>query len=1534
MAIDEADQSDAGQFSGGEASEPASDGQEPDSKTVDNGARLGEYTWADFMVEYGYGDDVSTLYPDDQPRTDDQLGLDTEAAGPAVPSGDDWDRVEFDPETYLGFNPDWLESLIADPAKPNAERLWDAFLEYVDPETTPVTKGVYTWEHYKWEYYYESDGSRPRDGSGEIIPHDKQDALGLDSDETIEQQLSFADNIAMELDDVIDERTVNVQEELDEDEFFSTTAGNTTVTNRYDLEKAVPFKKKTHFREVERYWVNKPYAFVIIFHSEKENEKKYYMIEPYQNEIEMELSEFLSKKLRTAIKYSEDSIKQRTTEEGRRNVIEREARRLLKRYDLFEKPPETSKSTSGSASEDGGIIQTLRSILDDDDEAESSDTESEESPEAESTGTESEELAEPNQLHGIKVRPEPAILADDPDTLNEYQVEKLLYSLKRNFIGYERIDGIKHDINVEDISCNGYNSPVFVYHSEYEQIISNIYHGKEELDDFVVKLAQRSGKGISKRLPQVDATLPDGSRSQLTLGAEVSDHGTNYTIRQFKDVPFTPVDLINWNTFSLDEMAFLWLAIENHKSLIFAGGTASGKTTSLNAISLFIPSSTKIVSIEDTREVELPQRNWIASVTRPSFSDDEQGDVDEFDLLEAALRQRPDYIVMGEIRGEEGRTLFQVMSTGHTTYTTFHADSVDEVLKRFTTDPINVSKTMFTALDLVSIQTQTRVQGNKVRRNKSLTEINHYDAEHDEINVQDVYQWQAETDEYLKMGDSNTLQEIQFDRGWNREKLEEELFKREVILAYLIKNGLNTYAEVAATVQAFINDADTIFTLIANGQLEESLDDLREMESVIIDVDQEKEELVPRPDATDETYNLSMDILERAEESLFEEYRGKSPSGLAETLGDIEEEETIEVDRAQTDEFDFEGTIDGTVSEDEWELGDGATTFGNESATEEPAWLDDDTGFDIGGTEATAEANTATETQPTAEANTATETQPTAEADAAAETPSEATTGTTDLPAAQDTSSDSESAATETESAATTETSEAATQNAETASEELELFSSNDSSDSDDGGLDGLFSNMGKTLDKMERESAAEPETQPEETGAQPDTSGFDAMFPDDDLGSIFDPDADDTDEQETETLAEQDSNTKLETIESTETAIDTTTDDADNDTPVPTETADSTTESTTDDSKPAGSDSETDDRSTLEDDEPSTADEEPPTIDLGTEPDEQQTDEVESADDPFEPHATGGDDDSKTESADDSDDDPSGGDVNTAPADEPSTVDEEPPTIDLGTEPDEQQTDEVESTDDPFEPHATGGDDDSTTESADDPDDDPSGGDVNTAPADEPSTEETTPPTIDLGTEPDEQQTDEVESTDDPFEPAATEHTGDTDTADEPGDGPSSTDDEPKDVNTATDDETDAGEPTPPTIDLGEDPAEADAPSQDESGGTETDTERDTATTDDDDESIFGDESGGTKADTGRDTATTDDDDESIFGDESGGIFSDDADENDDGEPLFSETGDESPFGDAEDEDSPPDEDSIFGSDDEDEQNGIFSDSDEERDT
>jgi flagellar protein FlaI len=820
MAIDDTGGNDRERSAGGTA-------------RFDDGVTVGEYSWSDFRRE-------------------------------------EHSQGRFDRSKYLGFDPRNLPDRLEGGAS-IAKGVDSIFEDHRTSGDRGNAVGAYGWEQFKQEYYYNSSGNPPRGSE-----FDASEYLGWDASET-QDRVDFAQGKGEKLAEVIDQRTVDVNDEIDEDEFFTTRDGTPTVVNRYDLEKTVPMEKKSHFMEEQRYWVNKPYACVIIFKSQKENEIKYYVIEPHLNQIENDLEEFLSQKLKTAIKYTEDDVIVQGDEQDRAEVIEREAESLLRRYDLFTGERAVKKDNSG-----GGLLGSIKGVF--------------------GGGDDDEEWEELPALDGVEARPEPNVLQDDPKSLNEYQVEKLLYMLKRDFIGYALIDPIKHDINVEDISCDGYNSRVFVYHTDYEQIISNIEHGKDDLDDFVVKLAQRSGKGISKRQPQVDATLPDGSRAQLTLGAEVSDHGTNYTIRQFKDVPFTPVDLINWNTFNLDEMAFLWLCIENHKSLIFAGGTASGKTTSLNAISLFIPSNAKIVSIEDTREVELPQRNWVASVTRPSFGEDDKGDVDEFDLLEAALRQRPDYIVMGEIRGEEGRVLFQVMSTGHTTYTTFHADTVGEVIKRFTTDPINVSKTLFTALDLVSIQTQTRVGGHKVRRNKKLTEINEYSPENDEINVRDVYEWRAETDQFLQMGSSSTLEDIKFDRGWTQDRLDKELFKRKVVLAYLIENDLNTYTEVAATVQAFINDPDTILAIISQGQLERSLEDLREMESVSIDVDQEKEELVPRPEPPEEMLEETDDIL-RSAEPMLEQYREKETGDLVSALaGDNDDAGTVQ---SEDEDIDF-----------------------------------------------------------------------------------------------------------------------------------------------------------------------------------------------------------------------------------------------------------------------------------------------------------------------------------------------------------------------------------------------------------------------------------------------------------------------------------------------------------------------------------------------------------------------------------------------------------------------------------------------------
>ena len=849
------------------------DGEESETRVVP-----GEYTWEAFMREHGYGDQIELLYRDVESKKPwSGLLPFSNGGGRDLPEQDDWNRVEFDPETYLGYPPHALQDRLSGAASA-AARIDRSFSAWIDE--TPVRKGEYTWEHFKWEYYYER-GRRPRTPDGDIKEFDPERFLGFDPND-LESVLGAGKARAEELRELEDRRTVNVNPRLDEDEFFSDDDDRTTIVNRYDLEKAVSMEQKRHFIEEERYWINKPYACVVIFHSAKENEKKYYVIEPYLNGIESELVEFFSGKLRTSIKYSDDDIVAQGADEGRRDVLEAETKSLIDRNNL------RASSTEGASSPkrplEGLTELNAAALLERLDRVDAAWL-----PDRVRTALRSErERPSPTEGAGeadeILARPEPAVLEEDSGTLTEYQIEKLLYVIRRDFIGYGRIDPIKHDINVEDISCDGYNSPVFVYHTDYENLITNVRHGEERLDNFVIKLAQRSGKGISKREPQVDATLPDGSRAQLTLGKEVSDHGTNYTIRQFNDVPFTPIDLINWKTFSLDEMAFLWLCIESKKSLIFAGGTASGKTTSLNAVSLFIPSNAKIVSIEDTREVELPQRNWVASVTRPSFSQDNAGDVDEFDLLEAALRQRPDSIVMGEVRGEEGRTLFQVMSTGHTTYTTFHADSVDEVLKRFTTDPINVSKTLFTALDLVSVQTQTKVHGQKVRRNKTITEINAYDAENDEISVQDIYQWQPEADEFRRHGNSDKLEEIAFDRGWSKERLRREQLERRTVLSYLITRGLDTYTEVAATLQAYINDPDTILALIANEELEGSLDDLREMESVLIDVDPEKEALVPRPEPGEDVLAEAEAVLREAENRIFEQYRGQPSGSLVDAL--------------------------------------------------------------------------------------------------------------------------------------------------------------------------------------------------------------------------------------------------------------------------------------------------------------------------------------------------------------------------------------------------------------------------------------------------------------------------------------------------------------------------------------------------------------------------------------------------------------------------------------------------------------------------
>lgn len=397
-------------------------------------------------------------------------------------------------------------------------------------------------------------------------------------------------------------------------------------------------------------------------------------------------------------------------------------------------------------------------------------------------------------------------------SMTEQTFHKLLYYLERNFVHYGPIQPLMEDVNIEDISCDGDSVPVFVFHQHYNDMMSNISFESKELRQFIIQLAQRSGEHISSARPIVDASLPTGDRINMTLGDEVTTRGSTFTIRIFQKTPFTPVHLIETNTFSIEQMAYIWQAIQYDKSLIFAGGTASGKTTSMNAVSLFIPPKSKVVTIEDTREISLPHINWIPGVTREGFGGigdtDGAGSINMFDLVVSALRQRPEYMIVGEIRDEAAISLFQAMSTGHTTYSTMHADSVKRAISRLTNPPINVPQDMISALDIVCIQNQVRIQDpetgdiKNVRRNETTTEIVSVNPD---IKTTTPFIRDAQLDEFRSnFDDSEVIDQIREEQGWTREELFEDLEARQQTLEYLVDNDIKDVGDVTRTIQAYM----------------------------------------------------------------------------------------------------------------------------------------------------------------------------------------------------------------------------------------------------------------------------------------------------------------------------------------------------------------------------------------------------------------------------------------------------------------------------------------------------------------------------------------------------------------------------------------------------------------------------------------------------------------------------------------------------------------------------------------------------------
>jgi flagellar protein FlaI len=411
------------------------------------------------------------------------------------------------------------------------------------------------------------------------------------------------------------------------------------------------------------------------------------------------------------------------------------------------------------------------------------------------------------------------LIEEHAATVDPASVQKLQYYLVRDFVDFGRIDPLMRDPAIEDISCDGTDVPVFVYHQTYRDLRTNISFTRPRLNSLVVRLAQQAGKHLSVSNPLIDASLPNGSRIQLTLGGDVTSRGSNFTIRKFSDVPYTPIDLINWNTFSLEQMAYLWLCIENNRSLVFAGGTGSGKTTSLNAISFFIPPDSKVVSIEDTREISLPHDNWVQSLTRQHIGETKRGEIGTHELLQASLRQRPEYLLVGEIRTDQrvALTFFQAISTGHTCYTTVHADTVDGAISRLQNPPLSVPTQMLEELDILSIQKQVFVGDDRIRRNQAIAELS---GDTDGIDPHVVFERDARADTHDKTGESTVLEEIAEMRGWTDDELTAQLERRERVLEYLVDNDLTDYRTVSAVIHTFYRKPDHVLSAIDGGELD------------------------------------------------------------------------------------------------------------------------------------------------------------------------------------------------------------------------------------------------------------------------------------------------------------------------------------------------------------------------------------------------------------------------------------------------------------------------------------------------------------------------------------------------------------------------------------------------------------------------------------------------------------------------------------------------------------------------------------------
>jgi len=381
--------------------------------------------------------------------------------------------------------------------------------------------------------------------------------------------------------------------------------------------------------------------------------------------------------------------------------------------------------------------------------------------------------------------------------------KKMFYYLFRDFIGLNEIDPLLRDYFIEDVECNGVDTPLFIIHRIYRNLRTNIiFRDMEKLASFIEKLAQRTGRYVSYAQPLLDGTLKDGSRVNATYTKDVTSRGPTFTIRKFTKVPWTPTQLISMNSLSPEMLAYFWILVENKSNILVTGGTATGKTTLLNALAFFIPPEARVVSIEDTREINLPRENWLPAVARTSIGIGKVGEVDLFELLKASFRQNPEYLIVGEVRGKEAFVLFQGMASGHSSLSTIHADSVDTLIRRLQTPPISLPPTLINSLDCVAIATRTVVKGQETRKVREIVEIVNVNKDGTAL-VNTPFKWDPKKDIFYFKKQSKVFEKISLRTGASVEKLQKELDTRSKLLYELYKQKIFEFDRVGRIINDY-----------------------------------------------------------------------------------------------------------------------------------------------------------------------------------------------------------------------------------------------------------------------------------------------------------------------------------------------------------------------------------------------------------------------------------------------------------------------------------------------------------------------------------------------------------------------------------------------------------------------------------------------------------------------------------------------------------------------------------------------------------